>query len=161
MPLYEYECTICRKNVEDSLKAIKKGVTKKLVSDLVKAHENINHIGVLDLENEEVIAEHGKRDKEAVDLSYYQNEGAVLVLFNLKKNYRFSELIYESHDEKKIKCPFCSTKKVEKVVSSFAFTSDLSTDMPKPDLGNLPPSVRNRTFLGEYIEEKDRPKKNR
>jgi hypothetical protein len=33
--------------------------------------------------------------------------------------------------------------------------------MPIPDLVNLPPSVRNRTFLGEYIEEKDRPKKNR
>jgi hypothetical protein len=64
-------------------------------------------------------------------------------------------------DEKKVACPFCNTKKVEKVVSSFAFTSDLSTNMPKPDLGNLPPSVRKQTFLGEYIEEKDRPKKNR
>lgn len=161
MPLYEYECISCRKNVEDSLKAIKKGVTKKLVSELVKAHDNINHIGVLDLEKEEVIAEHGKRDRGAVDLSYYLNDGTVLALFNLKKNYRFSELIYVPEDEKNVKCPFCSTKKVEKVVSSFAFTSDLSTDMPKPDLGNLPPSVRNRTFLGEYIEEKDRPKKNR
>lgn len=161
MPLYEYECIQCRKNVEDSLKAIKKGVTKKLVSELVKTHANINHIGVLDLEKEDVIAEHGKRDRDAVDLSYYLNDGAVLVLFNLKKNYRFSELIYEAGDEKKLKCPLCSSRKVEKVVSSFAFTSDLSTNMPKPDLGNLPPSVRNRTFLGEYIEEKDRPKKNR
>ncbi|KAB2834200.1 MAG: hypothetical protein F9K51_02260 [Candidatus Dadabacteria bacterium] len=161
MPLFEYECIQCRKNVEDSLKAIKKGVTKKLVSELVKAHDNINHIGVLDLEKEDVIAEHGKRDRNAVDLSYYLNDGTVLALFNLKKNYRFSELIYVAEDEKNVKCPFCSSRKVEKVVSSFAFTSDLSTDMPKPDLGNLPPSVRNRTFLGEYIEEKDRPKKNR
>ncbi len=161
MPLYEYECISCRKNVEDSLKAIKKGATKKLITELVNSHDNINHIGVLDLENDDVIAEHGKRDRDAVDLSYYLNDGAILVLFNLKKNYRFSELIYEPSDEKKVKCPFCSAKKVEKVVSSFAFTSDLSTDMPKPDLGNLPPSVRNRTFLGEYIEEKDRPKKNR
>ena len=47
MPLFEYECIQCRKNVEDSLKAIKKGVTKKLVSELVKTHANINHIGVL------------------------------------------------------------------------------------------------------------------
>ena len=46
-------------------------------------------------------------------------------------------------------------------MSSFAFTKDLSTNMPKPDLSNLPPSVRNRTHIGEYIEEKDRPKKNR
>jgi DNA-directed RNA polymerase subunit RPC12/RpoP len=161
MPLYEYECIPCRKNVEDSLKAFNKGVTKKMVSELVKKHDNINHIGVLDLEREEVVAEHGKRDRAAADLNFYLNDGTTLVIFNLKKNYRFSELIYEPGDEKKLKCPLCGTKKVEKVVSSFAFTSDLSTDMPKPDLGNLPPSVRNRTFLGEYIEEKDRPKKNR
>jgi DNA-directed RNA polymerase subunit RPC12/RpoP len=161
MPLFEYECIPCRKNVEDSLNAIQKGVTKKLVSELVKKHDNINHIGVLDIEAEEVLAEHGKRDRDAVDLNYYLHDGTTLVLFNLKKNFRFSELIYEPEDEKKLKCPLCGTKKVEKVVSSFAFTSDLSTNMPKPDLGNLPPSVRNRTFLGEYIEEKDRPKKNR
>lgn len=161
MPLFEYECIPCRKNVDDSLNAIRKGVAKKLVSELVKKHDNINHIGVLDLEAEEVLAEHGKRDRDAVDLSYYIHDGTTLVLFNLKKNFRFSELIYDPEDEKKLKCPLCGTKKVEKVVSSFAFTSDLSTDMPKPDLGNLPPSVRNRTFLGEYIEEKDRPKKNR
>jgi DNA-directed RNA polymerase subunit RPC12/RpoP len=161
MPLYEYECITCRKNVEDSLNALRKGVTKKLVTDLVKKHDNVNHIGVLDLENEDVLAEHGKRDREAADLSFYLNDGTTLVLMNLKKNYRFSELVYEPEDEKKIKCPLCGSRKVEKVVSSFAFTSDLSTDMPKPDLGNLPPSVRNRTFLGEYIEEKDRPKKNR
>ncbi len=161
MPLYEYECIPCRKNVEDSLKALNNGVTKKMVSELVKKHDNINHIGVLDLEKEEVLAEHGKRDRDASDLNFYLNDGTTLVIFNLKKNYRFSELIYEPGDEKKLKCLLCGTKKVEKVVSSFAFTSDLSTDMPKPDLGNLPPSVRNRTFLGEYIEEKDRPKKNR
>jgi len=69
MPLYEYECIPCRKNVEDSLNAIQKGVTKKLVSELVKKHDNINHIGVLDLEAEEVLAEHGKRDRDAVDFS--------------------------------------------------------------------------------------------
>jgi hypothetical protein len=33
--------------------------------------------------------------------------------------------------------------------------------MPKPDLSNLPLSLRNKTFIGNYIEEKDRPKKNR
>jgi hypothetical protein len=161
MPLFEYECIPCRKNVEDSLKEIRKKTTKKLVSELVKKYDNINHIGVLDLDNEKVLGEAGKRDKNAVDLNFYLNDGSILVFVNLPKNYRFSALIYVEEDEKTVACPFCKTKKVEKVVSSFAFTSDLSTDMPKPDLGNLPPSVRNRTFLGEYIEEKDRPKKNR
>ncbi len=161
MPLFEYECTICRSNVDDSLKQIEKKVTKKLVSDLVKKYDNINHIGVLDLEKEKVVAEHGKRDSECVDLDFYLNEGTQLVFVNLQKNYRFAELIYKKSDEKNLKCPFCETKKVEKVVSSFAFTSDLSTNKPKPDLSNLPPSVRKNTFLGDYIEEKDRPKKNR
>jgi len=161
MPLFEYECIPCRKNVEDSLKEIRKKATKKLVSELVKKYDNINHIGVLDLDNEKVLGEAGKRDKNAVDLNFYLNDGSILVFVNLPKNYRFSALIYVEEAEKTVACPFCKTKKVEKVVSSFAFTSDLSTDMPKPDLGNLPPSVRNRTFLGEYIEEKDRPKKNR
>lgn len=161
MPLFEYECTICRNNVDDSLQQIEKNVSKKVVSDLVKKYDNINHIGVLDLEKEKVVAEHGKRDRECVDLDFYLNEGSQLVFFNLQMNYRFSELIYDKKDEKNLKCPFCETKKVEKVVSSFAFTSDLCTDMPRPDLSNLPPSLRNKTFIGNYIEEKDRPKKNR
>ena len=161
MPLFEYECTICRNNVDDSLLQIEKNVSKKVVSDLVKKYDNINHIGVLDLEKEKVVAEHGKRDRECVDLDFYLNEGSQLVFFNLQMNYRFSELIYDKKDEKNLKCPFCETKKVEKVVSSFAFTSDLCTDMPRPDLSNLPPSLRNKTFIGNYIEEKDRPKKNR
>lgn len=161
MPLYEYECITCRKNVDDSLKAIGKKADKKTVSDLVKKYNNINHIVVYDTDKESILGEHGKRDKEAVDLDFYLNEGTTLVFFNLGMNYRFSELVYEEKDESKVRCPFCETKKVEKVVSSFAFTSDLSTDMPKPDLSNLPPAVRARTNLGEYIEEKDRPKKNR
>jgi len=161
MPLFEYECRVCRKNVEASMQEIGKKPNNKTVSELVKKYDNINHIGVLDIEKEKIVGEHGNRDREAVDLDFYQNEGSILVFFNLGKNYRFSELIYEEEDEKAVRCPFCNTKKVEKVVSSFAFTTDLSTDMPKPDLSNLPPSLRNRTFIGDYIEEKDRPKKNR
>ena len=161
MTLFEYECRICRKNVEDSLKEIGKKADKKTVSALVKKYDNINHIGVCDIEREKIVGEHGKRDGEAVDLDFYLNEGSTLVFFNLGKNYRFSELIYQEVDEKGVRCPVCNTKKGEKVVSSFAFTSDLSTDMPKPDLSNLPPSIRNKTKIGGYIEEKDRPKKNR
>lgn len=161
MPLFEYECRVCRKNVDDSLKAIEENANKKTVSDLVKKYDNINHIVVYDSEKQDILGEHGKRDEDAVDLDFYLNEGTTLVFLNLPKNYRFSELIYEEKDEKNVKCPFCDTKKVEKVVSSFAFTSDLSTNMPKPDLSNLPPSVRAKTKLGDYIEEKDRPKKNR
>ena len=107
-----------------------------------------------------VIAKHGKKADNSIFMDFYQDDGTVLVLINLR-NYRFSELIYVPEDEKKLKCYCGEKKKIEKVISTFAFTSDLSTDMPKPDLSNLPPSVAAQTQLGEYIEEKDRPKKNR
>ena len=161
MPLFEYECIKCRDNIDNSLKSMEKSLTKKSVSDLVKKYDNINHIGIFDLVKEEVVTQAGDRDRECLDLDYYINDEDLLVFFNLRHNYRFSELIFEEADEKKVKCPFCDSKKVEKVISSFSFTSDLSTDMPQPDLSHLPPSVRKNTFLGEYIEEKDRPKKNK
>lgn len=160
MPLYEFECVKCRNNVDSSLKAIEKDASKKSVTDLVKKYENINAIEIVDLEKNKVVSKAGKNAKEATFMDFYLNEGNTLVLINLK-SYRFSELIYTPEDEKKVKCWCGEKKKVEKVISSFAFTSDLSTDMPKPDLSNLPPSVRAQTSLGEYIEEKDRPKKNR
>ena len=160
MPLYEFECVKCRNNVDSSLKAIEKSASKKTVTDLVKKHENINAIEIVDLEKNKIVSKAGKNSKDATFMDFYLNEGNTLVLMNLR-NHRFSELIYTPEDEKEVKC-WCGEKKnVEKVISSFAFTSDLSTDMPKPDLSNLPPSVRAQTSLGEYIEEKDRPKKNR
>ena len=160
MPLYEFECIKCRSNVEDSLQILEKKRDKKTVTGLVKKNENIHAIEIVDLDKNKVLAKHGKRGDDSVFMDFYQDEGTILVLINLR-NYRFSELIFEEEDEKNVKCVCGEKKKVEKVVSSFAFTSDLSTDMPKPDLSNLPASVRDKTFIGDYIEEKDRPKKNR
>ena len=160
MPLYEFECIKCRDNVDNTLKQIEKSLSKKTVTDLVKKYENINAIEIVDLVENKVVSKFGKTSEDAVFMDFYLNEGNTLVLINLR-NYRFSELIYAPEDEKNVKCSCGEKKKVEKVISSFSFTSDLSTDMPKPDLSNLPPSVRAQTSLGEYIEEKDRPKKNR
>ncbi|HEX3034477.1 MAG TPA: FmdB family zinc ribbon protein [Thermodesulfobacteriota bacterium] len=78
-----------------------------------------------------------------------------------KCQHKFTEIILEKEEEKKLRCPKCKSKKWERLFSSFAVVSDLSTDMPKPDLSNLPPDVRAKTIIGDYIEEKDRPKKNR
>lgn len=79
----------------------------------------------------------------------------------LKCQHKFSEIIFEKEEEKNLRCPQCKSKKLERLFSSFAVVSDLSTNMPKPDLGNLPPEIRHKVSLGDYIEEKDRPKKNR
>ena len=160
MPLYEFECIKCRNNVNNTLKELEKSLTKKSVTDLVNKYENINAIEVVDMVDNKIVAKSGKTSKDAVFMDFYLNEGNTLVLINLR-NYRFSELIYVPEDEKNVKCACGEKKNVEKVISSFSFTSDLSTDMPRPDLSNLPPSVRAQTSIGEYIEEKDRPKKNR
>ena len=160
MPLYEFECIKCRRNVEKSLKALERKRDKETVKDLVEKYDNINAIEVIDLEREEIVAKHGRRGKDSIFNDFYLKDGALLALFNMR-NYRFSELIYEEGDEKNVKCYCGEKKKVEKVISTFAFTKDLSTNMPKPDLSNLPPSVRNRTYIGDYIEEKDRPEKHR
>jgi hypothetical protein len=64
----------------------------------------------------------------------------------------------EKVEEGKLRCPRCKSRKWERLFSSFGVVSDLSTNMPKPDLSNLPPEVRAKTFIGDYIEEKDRHK---
>jgi len=160
VPLYEYECIKCRKNLEDSLKQIEKKASKKVVSDLVKKHYNIHYILIVDLDKKEILAESGKKKSDSIDMDFYLDEASKMVLINIDK-FRFSELIFDKEDEKKLKCSCGEKKKIEKVVSTFAYTHDLSTDMPKPDLSALPPEERAKTYIGDYIEEKDRPKANR
>lgn len=76
----------------------------------------------------------------------------------LKCKHKFAELVMDKEEEKKLSCPKCKSKKLERLFSSFALVSDLSTDMPKPDLSGLPPEVRARTVITDYIEPKDRHK---
>ncbi len=160
MPLYEYECLKCRNNLESSLKSLEKKTTKKAVSDLVKKYPNIHYLLVIDLDNKKMLAEYGKKKSGTTDLDFYLNDGSKMVLVNIDK-FRFSGLILDKDDEKRLKCYCGETKKIERVVSTFAYTHDLSTSMPKPDLSGLPPEVRAKTFISDYIEEKDRPKANR
>ena len=160
MPLYEYECVRCRSNLENTLKSLEKKISKKVVSDLVKKHDNIHYICVIDLNYKNILAERGKKDSKSLNMDFYIDDGSKMVLVNVDK-YRFSELIFEEADEKKLRCYCGETKNIERVVSSFAYTHDLSTNMPKPDLSGLPPEVRSKAFIGDYIEEKDRPKANR
>jgi len=158
MPLFEYECINCRNSAEKAMKKIM-GDSKSLPS-VVKTNEVVCNAKIIDLQNGKMEAEAGKPKEDGQNVVRYSEDGSIMFLINTEV-FRFSELIYEKGDEKKVKCPSCGSKKTEKVVSSFSFTSDLSTDMPKPDLSNLPPEVRSKVKLTGYIEEKDRPKKNR
>lgn len=160
MPLYEYECIKCRNKLEKALDSLQKKPTKKTAQSVLKKYNTINSVEVVDLDKEKIIAQVGKRDNKCPDYDFYFDDGDMMVMINMQR-YRFSHLVYEEKDEKNVQCICGEKKKVEKVVSSFSFTSDLSTDMPKPDMSGLPPSVRNKMFVSDYIEEKDRPKLNR
>ncbi len=159
MPLFEYECSPCGNSVEKALGKIMKDGGKSL-SSVVKNTAAVHSAQVINIEKGKIEAETGKPDKNGYEIVRYSEDGLKMFLMNTVA-FRFSELIYEKGDEKKVKCPSCGSAKAKKLVSSFSFTSDLSTDMPKPDLSNLPPEVRSKMQLTGYVEEKDRPKKNR
>lgn len=162
MPLFEYECAPCKNAVEKAAERLMTGKkpSAAVVREVVQKTGAVNSAQVVNLKNGEVEAGAGKPSDGGQSVVRYSEDGSTMLLMNTAA-FRFSELIYEEGDEKKVKCPACGSKKAEKVVSSFSFTSDLSTDMPKPDLSNLPPEVRGKVQLKGYIEEKDRPKKNR
>lgn len=160
MPLYEYECIKCRNKLEKALKSLEKKPDKKTAKSVLDKYNTIHSVEIVDLDNEKILAQEGRRNNKCPDYDFYLNEGTIMVLINIDP-YRFSHLIYEESDENDVQCICGEKKKVERVVSSFSFTSDLSTDMPKPDLSGLPPDVRNKMFVSDYIEEKDRPKLNR
>ena len=158
MPLYEFECIPCRKAVTDSIVAIEKKPTKKTIEATVKKFESINSIILVDLNNEKEIARAGKIGNEDIDIDLYVDDGKIMVLYFVP-NFRFSELVMDEEDEKNIKCPCCNKKnKVERVISSFSYTSDLSTDPPKPPgMKDLPKEIRGKLAITDYVEEKDRP----
>lgn len=158
MPLFEYECAPCKNAVEKAVKRLMKD--KKAASPVVKETAAVHSAQIINLKSGKIEAGAGKPKEGGHDIVRYSEDGSVMLIMNTTA-FRFSELIYEEGDEKKVKCPSCGSKKADKVVSAFSFTSDLSTDMPKPDLSNLPPEVRSKVQLTGYVEEKDRPKKNR
>lgn len=157
MPLYEFECKTCKKNLFKALESIEKKIDKKTLTSVLKKYKNINGIQVIDLVSEKLIQSLGVRDEEDVEIDLYINEGTIMVLFYVP-SFRFSELIFDKDDEKNLKTKCCKNGEIERVISSFSYTSDLSTDPPKPPgLKDLPPQIRGRVNFSEMIEPKDQP----
>ena len=63
MPLYEFECTKCRSNVENSLRTLEKKTDKRTVKGLVEKFDNIHAIEVVDLEREKIVSRARKEGK--------------------------------------------------------------------------------------------------
>ena len=145
MPLYEFECIPCRQAILDSIVTIEKKPTKKTIETTIKKYESINSIILVDLYNEKEIARAGKIGDDDVDVD--------------PVSYTHLTLPTNEEDEKNIICPCCNKKKkVERVISSFSYTSDLSTDPPQPPgMKDLPKEIRGKLAITDYVEEKDRP----
>ena len=157
MPLYEFECKSCKRNLLKALSTIEKKCDKKILLGIIKKYKNINGIQIIDLISEKLIQSEGTREDGNVEIDLYIEDGKKMVLFHAT-NFRFSELIFDEEDEKNISTNCCKNGEIERVISSFSYTSDLSTDAPKPPgLADLPEQIRGRVNFTEMIEAKDQP----
>ncbi len=157
MPLYEFECKSCKKNLMKALGLLEKKYDKKTLLSIIKKFKNLNGIQVVDLISEKLIQSEGVKEEGNVEIDLYIEEGKKMILF-YATNFRFSELIFDDEDEKNISTSCCKKGEIERVISSFSYTSDLSTDAPKPPgLADLPEQIRGRVNFSEMIEPKDQP----
>ena len=140
-----------------ALGLIEKKYDKKTLIGIIKKFKNLNGIQIVDLISEKLIQSEGVREEGNVEIDLYIDEGKKMVLF-YATNFRFSELIFDEEDEKNITTTCCKKGEIERVISSFSYTSDLSTDAPKPPgLADLPEQIRGRVNFSEMIEPKDQP----
>ena len=140
-----------------ALGLLEKKCDKKTLLSLIKKFKNLNGIQVIDLISEKLIQSEGMKEEGNVEIDLYIEEGKKMVLF-YATNFRFSELIFDEEDEKNISTSCCKKGEIERVISSFSYTSDLSTDAPKPPgLADLPEQIRGRVNFSEMIEPKDQP----
>ena len=140
-----------------ALGLLEKKYDKKTLLSIIKKFKNLNGIQVVDLISEKLIQSEGVKEEGNVEIDLYIEEGKKMVLF-YATNFRFSELIFDEEDEKNISTSCCKKGEIERVISSFSYTSDLSTDAPKPPgLADLPEQIRGRVNFSEMIEAKDQP----
>tara|TARA_B100000029_G_scaffold516734_1_gene633444 strand:- start:22008 stop:22547 length:540 start_codon:yes stop_codon:yes gene_type:complete len=157
MPLYEFECKKCKNQILTAHKEIEKNKGKSLPA-ILKKYKNIKGIQLYDLDKEKSLNSSGTREDNSIEIDLYINDGKILVLYYTDP-FRFSELILDKEDEKKVKCECgCKNKDIERVISSFSYTQDLSTNPPKPPgMKDLPKGIQGKVQLGEYVEDKDKP----
>lgn len=140
-----------------ALGLLEKKYDKKTLLSIIKKFKNLNGIQVVDLISEKLIQSEGVKEEGNVEIDLYIEEGKKMILF-YATNFRFSELIFDDEDEKNISTSCCKKGEIERVISSFSYTSDLSTDAPKPPgLADLPEQIRGRVNFSEMIEPKDQP----
>lgn len=133
MPLYEYECEACVNRYNADIDRLVGKLTKTNAGKVMKDNPNFLYIEVTDPEKDKQLfslGEKGQRDIRRFRYTIKNNK----VLYLELRNFRFSELIMDKEDEKKLKCPLCGKKKdVKRVFSTFrAILDDKSKREPRP-----------------------------
>ena len=133
MPLYEYECDSCMEDYNNDIDELVAKLNKTTANKIFKRNKNFCYIEITDREKKETIIELGEKDvRDTRRFLYNLDKGKSLYLE--LKNFRFSELITDKEDEKKVKCPLCNKKKdVRRIFSTFkAIFDDKNKRAPRP-----------------------------
>ena len=133
MPLYEYECDHCIKEYNSDIDALVAKLSKTNASKIMKKNPKLCYIEASDSKNQKLLFSLGARGNSNIRrFKYNLDENKVLYLEF--KNHRFSELIYNKSEEKRLKCPLCKDGEgVRRVFSTFkAIFDDKSKRAPGP-----------------------------
>ena len=131
MPLYEYECDSCMQEYNDNIDNLVKKLSKTNAEKTIKKNPNISFIEVTEKGKKGFVL--GEKDTPNIRRFKYSLDKNKVLYMELK-NFRFSELINDKEEEKKITCPLCSKKKsVRRVFSTFrAILDDKNKRAPRP-----------------------------
>ena len=130
MPLNEYECDSCMEEYNKDIDGLVEKLNKTNASKTIKNNPNISFIEVVEKGKKGFSV--GKKDTPNIRRFRYTVDNKILYME--LKNFRFSELITDKKEEKKVSCPLCNNRKpVRRVFSTFrAIFDDKNKRAPKP-----------------------------
>lgn len=153
MPLFEYECDECMDRYNQGIDSLVEKLNKTNASKIKKENEGFSYIEVSNAKTQKPVFALGEKSDSRTLRRFKYTLDKNRVLYLELKNFRFSELIYDKKDEKNLRCPVCSGKKVERVFSTFkAIFDDKSKRAPGPG-----DELR---WHMEYKEQKDEEQRN-
>ena len=132
MPLFEYECDKCMERYNKDIDFLADKLNKTNATKIYKNNAGFKYIEVTDKKSNKIKFNLGEKGKRGIRRFKWTIDNNVLYMELL--DFKFSELIYEKEEEKKLKCPVCKKKSgVRRVFSTFkAIFDDKSKREPRP-----------------------------
>ncbi len=133
MPLYEYECDNCMRRYNSDIDSLVKKLTKTNASRIMKNNPNFRYIEVENPKTGKVVFSLGSKGERDIRRYRYKLDERKVLYLEIK-NFRFTELVYDSDDAQQIVCPLCGREDaVRRVFSTFkAIFDDKNKRAPGP-----------------------------